>query len=199
MIGTISVSIVLYIDGTFLKKGIPIRPVYSEYCTPYRMLYRVRYRVRISWYRIRYVLYSSDIKSLWIKLWHSAKRGCKNPGLVALRLFSAGVMQPGQRELPLRSEWHLVNVISFTISTPIFYDITFDIEREKDLRYRIWYQYAISNNVRSISKAWNLDIDIPVHDLRYRRFVTLSISNNHLETPESLDMVYTWYILCIYF
>ena len=29
----VPVSIVLYIDGTFLKKGIPIRPIYSEYCT----------------------------------------------------------------------------------------------------------------------------------------------------------------------
>jgi hypothetical protein len=62
----VPVPIVLYIDGTFLKKGIPIRPVYSKYRTPYRMLYRVRYRVRISRYRIRYILYSSDIKSLWI-------------------------------------------------------------------------------------------------------------------------------------
>ena len=24
-------------------------------------------------------------------------------------------------------------------------------------------------------------------------------TSQHLETPESLDMVYTWYILCIYF
>jgi hypothetical protein len=44
------------------------------------------------------------VKSLWIKLWNSAKRGCRNPGHVALRLFGAGVMQPWQRELPLRSE-----------------------------------------------------------------------------------------------
>ena len=44
------------------------------------------------------------VKSLWIKLWNSARRGCRNPGLVALRLSGAGVMQPGQRELPLRSE-----------------------------------------------------------------------------------------------
>ncbi len=41
-IDKVPVSIVLYIDGTFLKKEIPIRPVYSEYRTPYRMLYRVR-------------------------------------------------------------------------------------------------------------------------------------------------------------
>jgi hypothetical protein len=30
----VPVSIVLYIDGTIFKKGIPIRPVYSEYRTP---------------------------------------------------------------------------------------------------------------------------------------------------------------------
>ena len=29
--GKVPLSIVLYIDGTFLKKGIPIRPVYSKY------------------------------------------------------------------------------------------------------------------------------------------------------------------------
>ena len=28
--GTVSISIVLYIDGTFIKRGIPIRPVYRE-------------------------------------------------------------------------------------------------------------------------------------------------------------------------
>jgi hypothetical protein len=44
------------------------------------------------------------VKSLWIKLWNFAKIGCRNPGHVTLRLFGAGVMQPGQRELPLRSE-----------------------------------------------------------------------------------------------
>jgi hypothetical protein len=32
------------------------------------------------------------------------KRRVQNSGHVALRLFSAGVMQPGQRKLPLRSE-----------------------------------------------------------------------------------------------
>jgi hypothetical protein len=36
-------------------------------------------------------------------------------------------------ELPLRSECHWVNAISCTISTPIFYEITFYIEREKGL------------------------------------------------------------------
>jgi hypothetical protein len=34
--GIVPVSIVLYIDGTFIKKGIPIRPVYSKYIA-YRM------------------------------------------------------------------------------------------------------------------------------------------------------------------
>jgi hypothetical protein len=93
------------------------------------------------------------VKSLWIKLWNSAKRGCRNPGLVALRLFGAGVMQPGQRELPFRSEWHWVNAISNTISTLRYYDIIFDIECKKDLQYRIQY-HAISMNasVNSISK-----------------------------------------------
>ena len=57
----VPVSIVLYIDGTFLKKGIPIRPVYSECSTPYRILYRIRYRVSICRYRIRYLLYYSKI------------------------------------------------------------------------------------------------------------------------------------------
>jgi hypothetical protein len=28
--GTVPISIVLYIDGTFIKRGIPIRPVYRE-------------------------------------------------------------------------------------------------------------------------------------------------------------------------
>jgi hypothetical protein len=38
------------------------------------------------------------VKSLWIKLWNSARRGCRNPGLVVdvvLRPFGAGVMPPG--------------------------------------------------------------------------------------------------------
>ncbi len=76
-------------------------------------------------------------------------------GHVALRLFSAGVMQPGQKELPLHSELHWVNALSYTISNPIYYDMTFDIERpsQKDLRYSIRYQHAISNDVYSISKA----------------------------------------------
>ncbi len=44
----VRVSIVMYIDSTFLKKGIPIRPVHSEYRAQYRilrMLYCVRYCV----------------------------------------------------------------------------------------------------------------------------------------------------------
>ena len=51
----VPVSIVLYIDGTFLKKGIAIRPVYSECRTPYRMLYRIRYRICVCRYHIRYL------------------------------------------------------------------------------------------------------------------------------------------------
>jgi hypothetical protein len=121
------------------------------------------------------------VKSLWIKLWNSAKRGCRNPGLMALRLFGTGVMQPGQREIPLHSEWHWVNAISSTISTPIFYNMTFDIEREKGRWYRIQYQHTILNLLCSISKRWNIDIDNTIHDLRYRdlqyRIMIPSISN----------------------
>jgi hypothetical protein len=40
----VPVFIMLYIGGTFLKKGIPIRPVYSEYRTSFRTLYCVQYR-----------------------------------------------------------------------------------------------------------------------------------------------------------
>jgi hypothetical protein len=47
-IDKVLVSIVLYTDGTFLKKGIPIRPVNSEHRTPYCMLYRIRYHLYIS-------------------------------------------------------------------------------------------------------------------------------------------------------
>jgi hypothetical protein len=35
----------MYIDGTFLKKGILIRPVYRKYRALYRMLYHMRYRI----------------------------------------------------------------------------------------------------------------------------------------------------------
>ncbi len=35
------------------------------------------------------------VKSLWIKLWNSARSGCSNPGLVVLRQFGAGMMQHG--------------------------------------------------------------------------------------------------------
>jgi hypothetical protein len=40
--GTVPISIVLYIDGIFIKRGIPIRPVYCElyiYTMVYSMLY----------------------------------------------------------------------------------------------------------------------------------------------------------------
>ncbi len=60
---------------------------------------------------------------------------------------SLGNLKGSFRRLPLRSEWHWVNAISYTISIQIFSDINFDIEREKDLRYRIRYQHAISINV----------------------------------------------------
>jgi hypothetical protein len=40
---TAPVSIVLYMDCTFLKKGIPIRIVYSEYSARYNMLYCIQH------------------------------------------------------------------------------------------------------------------------------------------------------------
>lgn len=39
--GTVPISIVLYIDGTFIKRGIPIRPVYREFL--YILLYITYY------------------------------------------------------------------------------------------------------------------------------------------------------------
>ncbi len=47
-IDKVPVSIVLYIDFTFLKKGNLIRPVYSGYRALYSMLYRIRHRLNIS-------------------------------------------------------------------------------------------------------------------------------------------------------
>ncbi len=123
------------------------------------------------------------VKSLWSKLWNCAKRGCRiqqESRTVVLRLFSARVIEPGQRELPLRSEWHWLNAISYTISNPICYDMTFNIERQIDLRYRIRYQHKISNCVCSISKAWNFDIRYPVNDLRYRSLVIFDIEQSDL-------------------
>ncbi len=161
----VSVFIVLYIDGTFLKKGIPIRPVYSKFCTPYCMLYHVRYRVHI----IRYsnlcgsscgILQKegAGIQGTW-------RWDCSAPAWCSLGKgnFHSAVNDIG---------WMLYHI---RYRPPIFYGITFDIEREKDLRYRIRYPYAISNNVRSISKAWNLNIHNPVHDLWYRSSVTFDI------------------------
>ena len=45
--GTVPISIVLYIDSTFIKRGIPIRPVYRELYT-YTMVYTLIYT--IPWY-----------------------------------------------------------------------------------------------------------------------------------------------------
>ena len=41
----IPVSIVIYIDGTFLKKGIPIQPVYSIYNIVYDIVYDIIYDI----------------------------------------------------------------------------------------------------------------------------------------------------------
>ncbi len=75
------------------------------------------------------------------------KRVQEAPWLVALRLFGAGVMQPGQRELSLRSEWHWANAISYTISTPVFFiwpsilkeRKAFDIIYDINIRYRTFH------------------------------------------------------------
>ncbi len=70
---------------------------------------------------------------------------------------------------------HCVDVISYTISNPIFFDMTIDIEREKGLRYRIQYHHTISKDICSISKRRNFDIDSPFRDLRYRLYVTFDV------------------------
>ena len=93
------------------------------------------------------------VKSLWSKLWSCAKRGCRNPGREALKLFGAGMCRPGKRGLPLRNKcsWYR---ISYTISYPISYTIfntlssisntrmTYDIGYDKlqlELRYRSFF------------------------------------------------------------
>ncbi len=40
--GKVPVSIVLYIDDTFLKKGIPIRPAYSKFVCIYIYIYHTQ-------------------------------------------------------------------------------------------------------------------------------------------------------------
>jgi hypothetical protein len=47
--GKVHVSLVIYIDATYIKKGIPIRPVSR---TIYRIRHCITYRIR---YRIRYI------------------------------------------------------------------------------------------------------------------------------------------------
>ena len=37
--GKVPISIVLYIDGTFIKRGIPIRPIYCKFITCYMTCY----------------------------------------------------------------------------------------------------------------------------------------------------------------
>jgi hypothetical protein len=99
------------------------------------------------------------VKFLWIKLWNCAKRECRNPGHVALRLFGAGVMDPEQGELPLRSELHWVNAISNMISNPICYDMTFDIVYDINIRYRmVFIRYR--RHETSISTTLFMTFDI---------------------------------------
>ena len=93
------------------------------------------------------------VKSLWSKLWSCAKRGCRNPGREALKLFGAGMCRLGKRGLLLRNKcsWYR---ISYTISYPISYTIfitlssisntrmTYDIGYDKlqlELRYRSFF------------------------------------------------------------
>jgi hypothetical protein len=44
--GKVPVSLVIYIDATYIKKGIPIRPIYCK-SLQYRIRYRIRYRIQI--------------------------------------------------------------------------------------------------------------------------------------------------------
>ena len=129
------------------------------------------------------------VKSLWSKLWSCAKRGCRNPGREALKLFGAGMCRPGKRGLPLRNKcsWYR---ISYTISYPISYTIfntlssisntrmTYDIGYDKlqlELRYRSFFS--------PISKYVNFDIG----DLRYRtsisKFMDFDIEGLRYRSP----------------
>jgi hypothetical protein len=84
-------------------------------------------------------------------------------------------MEPGQRKLLLRSEWHRLTAISYSILNefePNMYDMTSDIECQCDLQYCLWYQHTITKCACSTSKSWNLDISNPVYD---HKFVTVNI------------------------
>ncbi len=81
------------------------------------------------------------------------------------------------------------DALSYTTSNPIFYDMNFDIEREKSHRYRIQYQRTISKmKLRVSSERRNFDIDRPFRDLRYRWYVTFDIEKCDLRyrTPSML-------------
>jgi hypothetical protein len=45
--GTVPISIVLYIYATYIKQGIPILPIYSEYCCDikYDIIYDIMYDI----------------------------------------------------------------------------------------------------------------------------------------------------------
>jgi hypothetical protein len=88
------------------------------------------------WYRI-----SFDIK-LWI--FDIKEKSYRNPGHVALGLFGEGVMQPGQRELPLRSDivWMALNAISYTLSNGFEPDMLWH-----NLRYRTSERPSISYTI----------------------------------------------------
>jgi hypothetical protein len=69
--GTVPISIVLYIDGTFIKRGIPIRPVYRElyiyiYTMVYIMiLYSIELRLYVMLYTIQYIIYHSIYHAIY--------------------------------------------------------------------------------------------------------------------------------------
>ncbi len=43
--GTVPISIVLYIDATFIKHGIPIRPIYSELLLSFDIICNINYDI----------------------------------------------------------------------------------------------------------------------------------------------------------
>ncbi len=112
------------------------------------------------------------------------------PGHVALRLFGARVIGPGQRELLLLlgSEWYCLSAIQYSILNLICSDITFNIKRQCDLFYctSIRYQHSILKCVCSILKSWNLDIPLgdpqAVIDVWYQRLVTSILNSETFNT-----------------
>ena len=79
--GTVPISIVLYIDGTFIKRGIPIRPVYRElyiyiYTMVYIMIYSIELLVYIMLYTIQYIMVYTMVYSLVYTIAYSIRDVC---------------------------------------------------------------------------------------------------------------------------